>query len=195
MSHEFEGALTGGLTGASLGSFGGPIGAAVGFGVGAIAGGFGLFGGGKRKRRNFDVTAELNKISAAFSQAREQARAAIREEAGQIRGQASANLAARGVLRSPVSQNTFGALNQARLRAVGASEAAFGVQEAQTRSRLFGSLAGLQFQQNQLDDQRRAGRFGLLGNLATTLLLLNFRGRGGGGGGGGSGGGGGGSSA
>ena len=170
---DFQGAVAGAGSGAALGSFGTGKGALIGGGIGALAGGFGLFGK-KRKQRKIDIGAELARIRGLFESQRSQAEASIRRASGQQRGRVANNLAARGILRSPVSENSFQRVREAELAAVGQSNAQIGAAQANAESRLLSQLLGLRFAQEQQADQRRASLFGTLGSISGNLLLANL---------------------
>ena len=121
-----------------------------------------------------DISGELNNISALFSQLREQSRKNINYEAGQGRGLAASNLAARGVYSSPVSENVFGRLERDRLNAISNSEAEIGAREAQARASLLGQLLGINQQNQIMGNQANANLFGQFGGIGSSLLLASL---------------------
>lgn len=121
-----------------------------------------------------DISAELARIRSYYETARQNAIANIKHEAGQMRGQAASNLAARGIYRAPVSENVFGRLREATGRDIATAEANIGVQSADAQSRALAALLGAQQQAQQFNAQAQAQRqaaiFGGLGSLGSALL-------------------------
>ena len=186
MAFSGEGAFGGGLGGAGAGAaigakFGsptGPWGTAIGAGVGALAGalGGGLLGGGK-KGRVPDISAEIARINALFERARAAQIASINRQAQLGRGAAASNLAARGVYSSPVSQNVFGGLEEARLGAIGEAEGRLAGQQAETEAKLLQALTGASIDDADRRDQARQGIFAALAGLGGSLLQGSLQGR------------------
>lgn len=172
MAFSGEGALGGAAAGAGIGSFGGPLGAGIGAGIGGIAGGLGLFG--KKKNTMPDISGELAKISSLFAQLRQNNTDNINYQAGQGRRAAASNLAARGIYRAPVSENTFNQLEGDRLRSIASSNASLAGQEAGLRSSLLNALLGYNLKANQLANQGTSQVIGSLGNIGGSLLLANL---------------------
>lgn len=171
------GSLGGMGAGALAGMAFGPMGALLGAGIGGMAGGTigGLFSKGPKRP---DISGEMAKISAMFQELREQSIKNINRESGKGRAQSASNLAARGVYRSGVSQNTFNALEGERVNAIATSNAQLAGQEAQLRAQLLGQLLGMdqtaQLQQGQVE----AGRAGALTGISSQLLMAALMSRG-----------------
>lgn len=174
MQFDGSGAATGAITGAGIGAFGGPIGIGIGTVAGGLAGGLGLFGS-KPKRQNVDISAEMAKISALFDAQRKATTDAINYEAAQGRTAAASNLAARGIYRSPASQNTFSALDNNRVNAIAQALGQISGQEAQTQGGLLAKLLSMNNDNVNADyANAQAGRsalFSQLGGLGSSLLL------------------------
>jgi hypothetical protein len=121
-----------------------------------------------------DISAELARIQALYEQARQNAVANIKYEAGQTRAQAASNLASRGIYRAPVSENVFGKLRESTGRDIATTEANIGVQSADAQSRMLQALLGAQQQASQYNAQQQAQRlssiYGGLGSLGSALF-------------------------
>lgn len=142
---------------------------------GALAGGSLL--GSILNRPNYntpDVGGELDKIAGLFAQLRANNTSNINYEAGQGRRTAASNLAGRGIYSSPVSQNTFNALEDSRLRSIATSDAQLAGQEAEARSGILRSLLGLNQQNQMMRNQANANIFGQVGGLGSSLLLTSL---------------------
>jgi hypothetical protein len=183
MANEGAFGSLGGLGGgAALGlALGGPMGALLGAGIGGMAGGTigGLFSKGPKRP---DISGEMAKISAMFQELREQSIKNINREAAKGRAQSASNLAARGVYRSGVSQNTFNALEGERVNAIATSNAQLAGQEAQLRAHLLGQLLGMDQSAQANAAQISAGRAGALSGISSQLLMAALMSRGLGGG-------------
>lgn len=182
------GSLGGMGAGAGIGfALGGPIGAGIGAGIGGGAGGLigGLFSKGPQTP---DISGELAKISGLFAQLRANNTANINYEAGQGRRLAASNLAARGIYRAPVSENTFNQLEGDRVRSIATSDAQLAGQEAGMRTTLLREMLGLNAAAQDRSAQIDATRTGQLTGLSASLLGAMLRAHLGGAGGGYSGG-------
>ena len=171
------GALAGGLIAGGLtGGLGWGAGALLGAGIGSSAGG--LLGGifGRKKARVPDISAELAQIRGLFASAREEAFKAIDVQGQQARGLAASNLAGRGVLRSGVSESTFGELSRGVTQAKGQAAGQLAGQEANAIASVLQSLIGQRMQVEQLNQQRSAALAGQFGSLGSTLLLAGLAG-------------------
>ena len=168
-----EGAVSGAASGAGAGAFAGPWAALAGGIFGGLAGGF-----GGRKRRSppqINIQAELARIEAIYAKAGQAAIANIKREAGQARRATASNLAARGIYTSPVSENSFGALNEAMLASIGQAEGQIAGESASMQAQILQSLAAQQqaqeYQEYQRREQARASMFAALGGLGTNLFV------------------------
>lgn len=125
-----------------------------------------------------DISAELARISSLFAEARKAAIAGINREAAQGRRAAASNLAGRGVLESPASENTFSALEEGRLSSISQAEGQLAGQEAGMRAQLLNSLLGLRVdlegQERERADARRNALFGAGGSLLSQILLARL---------------------
>lgn len=125
-----------------------------------------------------DISAELARIRAYYDQASATARANLKQEAGEQRGLAASNLAARGIYSSPVSENVFGRMRDALGRDIATSEANIGVQSANAQANALGALMGAQQQASQFNAQQQAQRqaaiYGGLGSLGSSLLSFGL---------------------
>ena len=140
--------------------------------------GFATFGGSEFLRaansgggESVDIGAELARLRGLFSGAESGAVAGVRRDAGQARGRAADNLAARGILRSGVSENVFQRVRDAELAEVGQVRSRFGIARAQAQSGLLQQLLGLRFRQEQQRGQRKAALFGTAGSIAGNVIL------------------------
>jgi len=178
-----QGFASGASAGAGVGSFAGPFGAAIGGVVGGVAGAFTL--GNRQRFQVPDISGELARVRALYEQARVQARANIKQEAAETRGQLAGNLATRGLLRAPVSENVFGRLREATSRDIATSEASIGAQEAGAISSLLSALLGARTQSQAgnvgLAQARTKDISGALGSVGGTLLNIGLNRPGGGG--------------
>lgn len=170
------GAGAGLAVGATAGAiFGGPAGAAIGAGLGSSIGGMigGLFGG-SRKVPVPDISAELARISGLFAQARQAAIATIEQRGQAERGLIASNLAARGILRSPVSEAVFARQREAIGQDIAAVSGQIAGQEgmasAQVLQGLMASTQRAQFANLQLEQQRAQAITGSLGAIGGALL-------------------------
>jgi len=139
---------------------------AAGLGV-SLFGPGGMFGS---KAKGPDIGGELAKISELIARQRAAAQAQINFQSGEGRKQAATNLAARGVLRAPVSQLSFNALEQERIRSLANLEGQLAGQEAGLRTRLMESLLGATGQAQLLEAQRTGALGGALGSIGGSLL-------------------------
>ena len=135
----------------------------------------------KPQRMNIpDIGAELARIRAYYDQAALVARQGITQRAGEARGQTAANLAARGVYSSPVSENSFGRLEAEKQRNLAESDASIGMGSAQAQAGALGTLFGANQQAQQYNAQQQAQRqaaiYGGLGSLGTSLLGFGLSG-------------------
>ncbi len=139
-----------------------------------------LIGGGGRRGPSIDVQAELDKISGIYQKAGATARSSIAAEAGRLKKSAASDLAARGILSSPVSENVFSEIRREELGAIANSEASLAREEAGARGALLRALLGESLGLQQLGDQRSAARTGAIGGLGMQLLMaaLGMRGAG-----------------
>lgn len=130
-----------------------------------------------------DIGAELARIRAYYDQAAAVARQGITQRAGEARGQTAANLAARGVYSSPVSENVFGKLESDKQRNLAESDSQIGLGSAQAQAQALGALFGAQQQAAQYNvaqqAQRQAAIYGGLGSLGSSLLGFGLSGMGG----------------
>lgn len=130
-----------------------------------------------------DISGELARIRAYYDQAAATARANLKQEAGEQRGLAASNLAARGIYSSPVSENVFGRMREALGRDIATSEANIGVQSANAQAQALGALLGANQQAQQFNAQQQAQRqaaiYGGLGSLGSSLLGFGLSGMGG----------------
>lgn len=188
--NESLGTGLGTLGGAGLGALlalpTGGLSVLAGAGLGGLFGGTGggILGGlfGKKHKANLpDISGELARISALFEKARKASIENIKQQAGQTRKQSASNLASRGILRSRVSEHTFGEIDRAKLAAIGQAEGHLAGQEAGISARLLQSLMGQSFAADQLEQQRRqqgqAGLFGALGGILPLLMQAGAGGR------------------
>lgn len=173
MAFEAGGAISGASLGAGVGSFGGPIGIGIGAGVGGLAGALGAFGKTKKPQVP-NIGAEMARISELFEQLKAQTTANINREAGQGRKLAASNLAGRGVYRSGVSENTFGALEGERLNSIATANAQLAGQEAGMRSALLSQLLGLNMEAQNREAQAGAARTGAITGIGSNLLLAQL---------------------
>lgn len=118
-----------------------------------------------------DISAELAKISALFEKARAAGVAGVNRQAEKGRVSAASNLAARGVYRSPASQNTYDSIEAARLGGISDVEGQIAGQEAGTQSQLLQTLLGINVAERNRAAQAKAQRFGALGGVGTNVLL------------------------
>ena len=180
MAFSKEGAGRGAVTGGTL-----TLGSGNPFAIagGAIAGGLigGFFGGGKKRQaQNVDISGELARIRGIFDQLRSQAKASAVRTGKQQRKQLASNLAARGTLRSAVSEHGFGRVREDTSRNIAAGEAALFGQQARTESGLLGTLLGLREKQRAqaaaMSQQNRAQLMGLAGAGLSGILGSGQRG-------------------
>jgi hypothetical protein len=174
MAYSAEKGIGGAASGAALGAaFAAPTGGLsvpIGALIGAFGGaGMGFLGGGKQK--NIDISAELARIRAQLNAARAAAVTNVRAQAGQIRARQTQDLAAAGILRSPVRSYQTQRTDDAELAAIGQVEGDFASKGAQIESQLLSQLLGQRFQNEQQRGQQRAALFGTIGSVAGNLLL------------------------
>lgn len=147
----------------------------AGLALGAGGLGYSIFGTSAPKAP--DISDELRRIRDLFDQARAAAIQSINYEATQARGQATANLAARGTYRSPVAENVYGKLQESRLRAIGAAEGALAGQQAKTQADVLNQLLGYNLAGQQAGAQREAAIAGGLTSFGGSLLMPYLWGR------------------
>ncbi len=163
------------LQGGAASIFAGPGGVLTGAGLG----GFGAFrGGGGGGGASFDINAELGRISQLFEAQRQAAFQQIEADFVAQRGRTAANLAARGTLRSPVSEASFGRLADARLQARATAAGQLAGQEAAFRGQALGQFSRLGEAAAIRRSQAAAARTGALASIGTSLLMAGLRSRG-----------------
>lgn len=169
------GSTAGSLAGAGLGfALGGPAGAALGAGLGGSGGS--LIGSFFSKRPKApDISGELNNLRALIDELRQSGLKAIDQDYGNQRGETASNLAARGVYRSPVSQNSFDRLNRARMAARSSFLGDLAGREASLRAGLLGQLVDVNSKYNMLGGQQEAARAGQLASLFSGLLQAGLK--------------------
>lgn len=155
--------------------------------IGAAVGTFGMSeGGGIRPLyeslsrgggggRVPDISAELARIDALISQAREQAKIAINREAVASRRALASNLAVRGGYESPASVLSFEALEGAKLGRIAESEAGLLSQGAGLRAEALSQLSQQRFmadrEERALAAQRRASLIAAGVGLGTSVFF------------------------
>ena len=171
-----QGGLSGAQLGASLGSFtpfGAVVGGAVGAGLGAAFPSV-LGFGGRRQAPQIDINALLGQINARIEQAGEIAKQRAIRRAGQQRRGVASNLAARGVLRSPVSENVFGLQRQQTEDTLAGIDEQVLTAQARAAQSIIPGFTQAQMSQQRADaeseNRRRAAFFGHLGAISSAVL-------------------------
>lgn len=140
--------------------------AALPVGVSHAAFDFGsnLFGGGGNSGPNIDINAELGRINDLYAQARTQGEASLTQDYQAQRGELAQSQAARGILRSGVSQLGLARLGAGRQQALAQFNSQLSASQAGQQSSLLNALLG---RKTALDtaaaDRQRAGQMQLLG--------------------------------
>lgn len=135
-----SGAFGGATSGAMIGTMIAPgVGTVIGGALGALGGG--MFGGGP-DIPNIDISAEMSRIDALYNQAREQGSAVITRDFQAQRGELAQSQAARGILRSGVSQLGLARLGAGREQALGAFNSQLYSAQAGQQSALLNALMG-----------------------------------------------------
>lgn len=142
----FGGATSGAMIGATLaaptGGISVPVGALLGT-VGGLFGG-GLFGGDS-EGPNIDISAEMARIDALYEKARTHGIASITQDFQAQRGELAQSQAARGILRSGVSQLGLARLGAGRQQAISQFESNLAASQAGQQSSLLNALMGRKF--------------------------------------------------
>jgi hypothetical protein len=133
----------------------------------------GLFGGGSKQ---VDISAELAMIRAQLDKARQAAVANVKTQAGQVRSRQTQDLAAAGILRSPVRGYQTQRTDDAELAAIGQVEGDFAMKSAGIESQLLSQLLGQRFQDEQRRGSQKAALFGTIGSVAGNLALASYLG-------------------
>jgi hypothetical protein len=144
--------------------------AAAGLALSAGSLGYSIFGG--KRQKQFDISGELGRIGDLYAQARESARAAVNREAALGRRNTADNLAARGVYRSPVAENSFGRLEERRLGAIADVEGSLAGEEARTKAGVLSAGLGYAAAEEDRRMQRTAAIAGGVSSLGNSLLFF-----------------------
>lgn len=144
--------------------------AAIGPILGAVGAGTALYGAFNQKRTQVpDIGAELARIRQLYAEARAQATQEAMRAGQELRGQAAQNLATRGILRSPVSENVFGKVTENTQREIGRATGQLALGEAQAMSGALGQLLQLNMAAQERRSQQDAARFGAIGGAVGSL--------------------------